>query len=154
MREKKYLDGFLINFSSSNGYPTIYLDGKNVLVHRYVWQKHYGIIPKGFVVHHKDENKLNWNIENLELKKNREHSKEHAVKNQLGKSNKGKKKVYQSGCVKIAHPVKLKKGKEEIIFDSEMEAIRFLHLKSVSSITNVLSGRSKTAKGWEVESLA
>ena len=46
-------------------YPAIFLNGKNAHVHRLEWIKHQGEIPEGFVVHHKDENKLNWNIENL-----------------------------------------------------------------------------------------
>lgn len=48
-------------------YPAIFLNGKNVHVHRLEWIKHHGEIPEGFVVHHKDEDKMNWDIENLEL---------------------------------------------------------------------------------------
>lgn len=36
------------------------------LLHRYTWEKLRGKIPDGYVVHHKDGNKLNNNIENLE----------------------------------------------------------------------------------------
>ena len=35
--------------------------------HRIVWKRHKGEIPKGWHVHHKDENKLNNEIDNLEL---------------------------------------------------------------------------------------
>ncbi len=55
---KVYMDG---------KYPAIFLNNKNAHIHKLEWIKHYGEIPKGYVVHHKDENKLNWSIDNLEL---------------------------------------------------------------------------------------
>jgi hypothetical protein len=42
-----------------------------------VWEATNGPIPEGFVVHHKDENKINNAIENLELKEWGEHSAHH-----------------------------------------------------------------------------
>lgn len=48
---------------------------------RYVWEKHKGPIPPGYDVHHKDENKLNDIIENLELLTRSEHTTAHAKKN-------------------------------------------------------------------------
>lgn len=41
--------------------------GKQRFEHCVVWEKHYGKIPKGMQVHHKDGNKLNNNIDNLIL---------------------------------------------------------------------------------------
>lgn len=38
----------------SRGYGIIYVNGKNVLVHRYVWEQENGPIPKGMVVDHKE----------------------------------------------------------------------------------------------------
>lgn len=58
-------------------YPAIFFNGKNVHVHRLEWIKHHGEIPDGFVIHHKDENKLNWNIDNLELISRGEHLLKH-----------------------------------------------------------------------------
>jgi hypothetical protein len=58
-------------------YPAIYLNGKSVHIHRLEWTKHYGAIPKNYIVHHKDENKFNWNIDNLELITRSEHIKKH-----------------------------------------------------------------------------
>lgn len=40
---------------------------KHALVHRLVYMAHVGHIPKGLIVNHKDENKANNCIENLEL---------------------------------------------------------------------------------------
>lgn len=47
----------------------------NKLLHRLIFEKFYGPIPKGYHIHHKDENKLNNCIMNLQLvKKNIHHS--------------------------------------------------------------------------------
>src|SRR5688500_14502873 len=38
---------------------------RRMLEHRWVWQRHYGPIPPGHHVHHKDGNRLNNEISNL-----------------------------------------------------------------------------------------
>lgn len=73
---KQTCDGHKVYMNGS--YPAIYINGKNVHVHRYMWEKYYGAIPEGYIIHHKDENKLNWNINNLELLSRGKHVKEHA----------------------------------------------------------------------------
>lgn len=52
-------------------------------LHRAVWIKYKGNIPKGYHIHHKDENKDNNNIENLELLSVSQHAKFHSKKNKL-----------------------------------------------------------------------
>ena len=47
---------------------------KHMRVHRLVYMAHVGIIPKGLQVNHKDENKANNCIDNLELMTNKENS--------------------------------------------------------------------------------
>jgi len=42
-----------------------------------VWESIYGPVPSGYVVHHKDRNKLNDAIENLELMSRAQHLLEH-----------------------------------------------------------------------------
>ena len=54
-------------------YPAIFINGKNHHVHRLEWIKHFGAIPEDCIIHHKDEDKTNWNIDNLELLKRSEH---------------------------------------------------------------------------------
>ena len=51
--------------------------GKPLFLHRYVWEINNGAIPYGFEVHHKDGNKSNNAISNLELLKRGEHQKLH-----------------------------------------------------------------------------
>lgn len=149
--ERVYFDGRLVNFSSSTGYPTIWDGSSNKLVHRLQWEKYYGAIPEGYQVHHKDENKLNWSIDNLELLPDTEHHRQHAIKNGLGKSNKGKLKLHSSGFCKGATPIKLIKNDEVLSFQSVTLAARFLGVKKVGDISRVLTGKRKTVKGWRCE---
>lgn len=48
--------------------------------HRIVWECHNGLISKGYVIHHKDKNKHNFNIENLECITHKQHGERHSVK--------------------------------------------------------------------------
>lgn len=66
---KIYLDG--------KGYPSIWLGDKNLRVHRLVYKDNFGDIPKGFVVHHKDEDVMNWSPQNLEALSKAEHQALH-----------------------------------------------------------------------------
>lgn len=62
---------FLKPGTSENGYKYVSLckkgKTKNMFVHRLVWSAFKGIIPKGLQINHKDENKQNNNLSNLEL---------------------------------------------------------------------------------------
>lgn len=50
-------------------------------LHNYIWQKYNGDIPKGYHVHHVDENKENNDISNLELLPSYAHLSLHAKEN-------------------------------------------------------------------------
>lgn len=150
---QEYYDGYLINFSSSNGYPTIFINGKNVLLHRYVWEKQFGKIPYGLEIHHIDKNRFNYSIENLKLVEKKAHHRKHAIENGLGKSNKGKLKLHDSGFCKGAVPVVLKKDGLILNFKSVTEAAKFLGLKQVSDLSRVLTGKRKSVRGFTCEYL-
>ena len=145
--EKQYIDGYLINYSSNTGYPTIWINKQNTLVHRYVWEKHNGKIPKGSVVHHKDENKLNFSIENLILLTNSEHNRKHAIENKLGHTNKGKPKKHVSGFCGVPVPIIAVRNGETIRFESISQASKKLNIK-VSNISRIVKGLRKSYLGW------
>lgn len=63
---------------SAQGYKEITIDGKRILKHRYVMERHLDRPLRSYeIVHHKDGNKLNNSIKNLELTARDEHVKHH-----------------------------------------------------------------------------
>ena len=56
-------------------YVTINKKCKRIRYHRSVWEKHNGEIPAGYDIHHKNGDKLDNRLENLEAM----HHNEHAV---------------------------------------------------------------------------
>ena len=54
------------------------IEGHRKRLHRYIWEYYNGEIPKGYDIHHKDHNKDNNELENLELLTSSEHKKRHA----------------------------------------------------------------------------
>ena len=67
---------------SNNGYARIKYTNKlgrrvNKRVHRMVWEHVNGKIPKGYIIHHIDENKKNNSISNLQIMKKKDHDRLH-----------------------------------------------------------------------------
>lgn len=60
------------------GYATVWLDGKNKKVHILEWESKNGSKPKGMQLHHLDEDKGNWDVDNLVLVNQSDHFKIHA----------------------------------------------------------------------------
>jgi hypothetical protein len=54
-----------------------YIGGR--YAHRVIYEQHFGSIPKGWVVHHKDEDKGNNDPSNLEAMPRKEHQRLHAT---------------------------------------------------------------------------
>lgn len=74
MEKFQYFDGKKFVLDEDKGYfkcGTVYM-------HRYVWEYHNGPIPEGYEIHHKDLNRANNKIENLECLECCEHKKLHA----------------------------------------------------------------------------
>lgn len=63
---------------TSKGYIRITHNGKLRMEHDVVWEKANGKIPDGHDVHHKDFNKQNNALENLELLTKKEHKRIHS----------------------------------------------------------------------------
>lgn len=77
-----------------NGYPTVCINRKRYYVHILVGEYLYGRIRKGYVIHHKDKNKLNAMSDNIKLMTNLRHSKIHGeerkgidLRSEKGKEN-------------------------------------------------------------------
>ena len=64
-------------FIGKDGYMYIWNEGKLKRYHRYLWEQIYGKISKGYDLHHVDGDKLNNNLQNLELLSKSEHTKRH-----------------------------------------------------------------------------
>lgn len=62
------------------GYLRYTLEGsnKNVYEHRLVWELVHGPIPKGYVIHHRNRNKTDNRIENLEMLSSSDHMRLHS----------------------------------------------------------------------------
>jgi hypothetical protein len=74
---KELFEGFGIWYDKK-GYPTICVNGKDTKLHLYVWERVNGKKPQGYDIHHKDHNKANYNLDNLELLSYSDHQKVHA----------------------------------------------------------------------------
>jgi hypothetical protein len=57
----------------SNPYRRLNRNGKTVYLHRHVWEQAYGDIPNGWHIHHKDGNRENNSLANLELVSRQRH---------------------------------------------------------------------------------
>jgi len=71
---------------NKKGYPVICYRNKIIPVHIYVWERANLVRPPGLHIHHKDHNKENYSLENLELLDPKDHNRLHAgwFKNQEG----------------------------------------------------------------------
>ena len=114
-------------------YPAVFINGKNQHVHRLQWKKYHGEIPKGFIIHHKDGNKVNWDINNLELLSRSDHVNEH------------RDSVHRKGV-----PVIARKDDLVIIFRSIEEASEHCGVFT-SAIQRCFKGKQKQSKGWTFE---
>ena len=56
-----------------------YFQKKGKRLHRAVWEYHHGEIPKGYHVHHKDEDRTNNSIDNLQLLEAKKHERLHGA---------------------------------------------------------------------------
>ena len=65
-----------------------YFQHKEKVLHREVWTEAHGPVPDGFEVHHRDHNRSNNSLGNLELLDGTEHARHHAVKRGFGEAGK------------------------------------------------------------------
>jgi len=70
------------------GYRMVRIGNKFKEEHIVVWEKNHGEKPKGYQIHHKDFNKLNNKIENLQILTKGEHRRLHNLKKKQNNSDK------------------------------------------------------------------
>lgn len=75
----KEFDGKKFTLKKS-GYYTLTTNDR-ISLHRYTWIFHKGPIPKGYDIHHKNEDKGDCDINNLECLKKADHTRHHHIKN-------------------------------------------------------------------------
>lgn len=129
-KSKKYLKGTICG----SGYLTVKLNKKTYYVHRLIAETFLDNPDNLPVVNHKDENKLNNRLENLEYcsySGNRTHG---TLSERL--AQKSRKKVY---CVEL-----------DKTFNSVNDAAAFIS-RTQSGISDCLCGRQKTCGGYHWE---
>lgn len=70
-------EGFAV-WLDRKGYPCIWLQNRSVKVHIFVWERANGPKPQGYDIHHKDYDKSNYALDNLELLSHSDHQRIHA----------------------------------------------------------------------------
>ena len=112
---EKYID--------KDGYIYIRINSYIILEHRYIWSLHNGKIPKNMIIHHKNGNKSDNTIENLECLSIEEHGRVHR-----------KRIVYPSGAIKV---IKIMPDEVQILKNKEHnKVIRLYPLTFNSSQLN------------------
>ena len=75
----QYFDGHKFTLRNHGYYEKT--TGKRELMHRYVWEKHNGPILEKHDIHHKNHDRSDNRIENLEMLCHKEHAKKYATGN-------------------------------------------------------------------------
>ena len=102
-------------YSSGNGYRKNRVYG---FEHRFVWMLNHGKIPEGYVIHHKNGDKLDNRIENLECVKDSEHRQLHGRRNpKLPQEVIAKIKVMRRSGAPISQICKLLKIANATVWD-------------------------------------
>lgn len=65
-------------YSDAKGYKLISINGKDIFIHVFVWERVNGKKPEGHEIHHKDGDKSNYSLNNLELLSISDHRRTHA----------------------------------------------------------------------------
>lgn len=106
---EKYIEYDGLNFclDEKTGY---YLNGTiHKRLHQYVWENEVGEIPKGFQIHHIDQDKANNSVDNLCLLSETAHKAMHAILDGLEDAKEKKRETFE----KFARPAAVEWHKSE-----------------------------------------
>lgn len=121
-----------------NGYYRVTVGNKNYTIHRLVYETFVCKIPKGYEINHKDGNKANNRLDNLEMVTHKENIT-HAME------------VLKTGSRKRRNPVVcVKDGKVIKEYDYPDQAAKDLGVKTCRSrILQCAKGQRKTYHGYQ-----
>lgn len=92
--------------------PT-YPSRNGVREHRFVWEEDNGPVPVGHHIHHKDENKSNNSLSNLELLTHAEHNRRHHLGTHHSNETRAKMSASQSTPEARAIKSKTHRGRKQ-----------------------------------------
>ena len=156
----KFYNRNLNQTKNTFGYSVVQLkctDGKirTFMRHRVIWFHFNGEIPGGYEINHKDEDKMNAALNNLELTTHSENinygtRNERTRNKQLGKiiSEETKEKMRNASDIIPVIQYNAKTGEEIKEWPSAMHAVRELGLKARSCVYRVCNGERKSAYGF------
>lgn len=114
MVEHQYFNGYKFTKDKKTGYylSSKKINGSRKRMHVYVWEYYNGPVPKGYHVHHIDENKEHNYIENLQLISKSKHSELHAKENVEDNYDKMIKNLENNAIPKATEWHKSEEGRE------------------------------------------
>lgn len=114
-------------------------------IHILVWEAFKGSIPEHYVVHHKDHNKHNNNIDNLELLSDTEHKRMHSTEDYESKREKIAKGITEKKSIPVVQYTL--DGQFVAEYKSATEAEKIVGLKQ-SYICRVCKGQRNQTGGY------